>query len=178
MFSDLTGRPINANAYSNSPFTFLDQSVQIDLASITAINLIENGPREARERWQGRQLTNLLKHAQKNSKFWRQRMPSRLISPGIVKYLPVQSREDVAVQCKLDGSLVAHDGKTPASSYASTGSTGTPVKVYIAPENGYYNSIRGMAQYFIDGLSLDENLVHIAPSASLSSLEKRVGCFS
>src|SRR4029079_19035014 len=41
-----------------------------------------------------------------------------------------------------------------------------------APENGYYNSIRGMAQYFIDGLSLDENLVHIAPSASLASLEK------
>jgi phenylacetate-coenzyme A ligase PaaK-like adenylate-forming protein len=29
-----------------------------------------------------------------------------------------------------------------------------------------------MAQYFIDGLSLDENLVHIAPSASLASLEK------
>ena len=172
MFSDLTGRPINANGYSNSPFTFLDQSVQIDLANITAINLIENGSREARERWQSRQLTNLLKHAQKNSKFWRQRMPSRPISPGIIKYLPIQSREDVAVQYKLDGSLVARDGKTPASSYASTGSTGTPVKVYITPENGYYNSIRGMAQYFIDGLSLDENLVHIAPSASLSSLEK------
>ena len=172
MFSDLTLRPINANGYSDSPFTFLDQSVQIDLANITAINLIENGSREARERWQNRQLTNLLKHAHKNSKFWRQRMPSRLISPGIIKFLPIQSRADVAAQCKLDGSLVAGDGKTPASSYASTGSTGTPVTVYVAPENGYYNSIRGMAQYFIDGLSLDENLVHIAPSASLASLEK------
>jgi len=172
MFSDLSLRPINTNGYSDSPFTFLDQSVQIDLANITAINLIENGPREARERWQNRQLTNLLKHAHKNSKFWRQRMPSRLISAGIIKFLPIQSRADVAAQCKLDGSLVAGDGKTPASSYASTGSTGTPVQVCVAPENGYYNSIRGMAQYFIDGLSLDENLVHIAPSASLASLEK------
>ena len=69
MFSDLSLRPVNANGYSDSPFTFLDQSVQIDLANITAINLIENGSREARERWQNRHLTNLLKHAQKNSSF-------------------------------------------------------------------------------------------------------------
>ena len=89
MFSDLAERPVNANGYSDHPFTFLEQSAQIDLASITAINLIENGAREARERWQNRQLANLLKHAQKHSKFWRQRMPSRMISPGIIKYLPI-----------------------------------------------------------------------------------------
>src|SRR5262249_5902209 len=113
IFSDLARRPINADAYSGRPFTFLDQSVQMDLANITAINLIENGSREARERWQNRQLTNLLKHAQKHSRFWRQRMPSRMVSHGIMKYLPIQSREDVGAQCKLDGSLVAGDGKAP-----------------------------------------------------------------
>ena len=172
MFSDLAERPVNANGYSDHPFTFLEQSAQIDLASITAINLIENGAREARERWQNRQLANLLKHAQKHSKFWRQRMPSRMISPGIIKYLPIQSREDVATQCKLDGSLVARDGKTPVSSYSSTGSTGTPVKVYICPENGYYNSIRSLAQYFIYDLSLEENCVHIEAAKSLAKLEK------
>ena len=172
MFSDLTKRPINADAYSDHPFTFLDQAVQNDLANITAINLIENGPREARERWQNRQLTNLLRHAQAHSKFWRQRMPSRMINHGIMKYLPIQSRDDIATQVKLDGSLVARDGKTPVSSYASTGSTGTPVKVYVCPENGYYNGIRSVAQYFINNLSLDENCVLIIPAASLARLEK------
>ena len=68
--------------------------------------------------------------------------------------------------------LVAGDGKTPVSSYASTGSTGTPVKVYICPENGYYNTIRSLAQYFIYDLSLEENCVHIVPVTSLAKLEK------
>jgi len=172
MFSDLAGRPINTNAYGDYPFTFLEQSAQIDLANITAINLIENGDRQARERWQNRQLTNLLKHAQSHSKFWRQRMPSRMINHGIVKYLPIQSREDIATQCKLDGSLVALDGKAPASSYASTGSTGTPVRVFICPENGYYNTIRSLALYFINDLSLEENCVHIVPATRMARLEK------
>jgi phenylacetate-CoA ligase len=172
MFSDLAARPLNTNAFSDYPFTFLDQAAQIELANITAINLIENGTREARERWQNRQLTNLLKHAQTHSKFWRQRMPSRMINHGILKYLPVQSRKDVATQFTLEGSLVAHDGKTPVSSYASTGSTGTPVQVYVCPENGYYNSIRSLAQYFINNLSLEENRVQIVPVSSLDRLEK------
>lgn len=173
MFSDLAGRAVHTNAYSDYPFTFLDQAAQIDLANINAINLIENGSRQARERWQNKHLTNLLKHAQSNSKFWRQRMPSRMINHGILKYIPIQNREDVATQCKLDGSLVAGDGKTAVSSYASTGSTGTPVKVYICPENGYYNTIRSLAQYFIYDLSLEENCVHIVPAASLAKLENK-----
>jgi phenylacetate-coenzyme A ligase PaaK-like adenylate-forming protein len=172
MFSDLTERPLYADAYSDHPFTFLDQVIQNDLANITAINLIENGPREPRERWQSRQLTNLLRHAQAHSKFWRQRMPSRMINHGIMKYLPIQSRADVATQVKLEGSLVASDGKTPVSSYASTGSTGTPVKVYVCPENRYYNRIRSLAQYFINNLNLNENRVEITPATSLAKLEK------
>ncbi len=171
MFSDLAARPLNINAFSDHPFTFLDQAAQIDLANITAINLIENGTREARERWQNRQLTNLLKHAQSHSKFWRQRMPSRMINHGILKFLPVQSRKDIATQFTLEGSLVARDGKTPDSTYASTGSTGTPVKVYVCPENGYYNSVRSLAQYFINNLSLEENRVQIVPVSSLDRLE-------
>ncbi len=172
MFSDLIKRPINADAYSVEPFTFLDQTVQNDLANITAINLVENGPREARERWQNRQLTNLLRHAQAHSKFWRQRMPSRMINHGVMKYLPIQSRADVATQITLDGALVSADGNKPISSYASTGSTGTPVKVFLCPENGYYNGIRSVAQYFIYDLSLDENCVRISPATSFAKLEK------
>ena len=172
MFSGLTTRLLNSNAYSDRPFTFLDQAAQIALGNITAIDLIENGDRTARENWQSRQLTNLLKHAQSRSKFWRQRMPSRLVSHGIMKYLPIQSRSDIATQVELEGALVTTGGKAPISSYASTGSTGTPVKVYVCQENGYYNTIRGLAQYFINNLSLNENRAQIIPASSLAKLEK------
>ena len=172
MFSDMIERPVNPDAYHTTPFTFLSQAAQNDLANIMAINLIENGDRTARENWQNRQLTNLLKHAHARSNFWRQRMPSRLISHSIMKYLPVQRRKDVAAQTKLEGSLVATNGKSTVSNYASTGSTGVPVKVYVSPENVYYNTTRSLAQYFIYGLSLDNNLVIISPATSFAKLEK------
>jgi phenylacetate-CoA ligase len=172
MFSDLTTRSLNSSAYSGQPFTFLDQAARSDLANITAINLIENGARAARENWQNRQLTNLLKHAQSRSKFWRDRMPSRMISPGIMKYLPIQSRADVATQVKLEGSLVPTNDQTPVLNYASSGSTGTPVAVYSCPQNSYYTTIRSLAQYFINGLSLEEDRVHISPATSLARFQK------
>ncbi len=170
MFSDLTTRPLNPHAYSAHQFAFLDQAALSALANISAMILVENGDRTARRNWQNRQLTNLLKHAKTRSKFWRERLPSR-VGHGSLKYLPIQSRADIATQVKLEGSLVASDGNAPVSSYASTGSTGTPVKVYVCPENGYYNVIRTFAQYFIDDLSLEENWVRIDPTASLSELE-------
>src|SRR5437764_2316604 len=168
---DLLERPLSANAYGDRRFTFLDQAAYNDLANITAIDLIENGDRTARENWQNRQLTNLLRHAYERSPFWRKRMPSRMINHGIMKYLPVQSREDVMTQANLEGSLHAGDANAPISSYASTGSTGTPVKIYTVHENAYYNSIRSMAQFFMDDLSLDENRVHIIPPTSMVKLE-------
>jgi phenylacetate-CoA ligase len=171
MFSDLTTRSLNSNAFDPQPFRFLDQAGQVALNNITAINLIENGDRTARENWQNRQLTNLLKHARARSRFWRQRMPSRMISHGIMKHLPVLSRADIATQVKLEGSLVSTNG-APVSSYSSTGSTGTPVKVYVCPENGYYNSIRSLAQYFINDLTLDETRTLIGPATSLAKLEE------
>jgi phenylacetate-CoA ligase len=173
MLSDLTARPLHSNAYSDHPFTFIDQAAQNYLANITAINLIENGDRTARENWQNRQLTNLLRHAHDRSKFWRQRMPSRIINHGIMKYLPIQSREDIGTQVKLEGALLANDSKKPISSYASTGSTGTPVKVYVSMENSYYNTIRSLAQYFVNNLSLEEGRVLIVPATSLAKLEKK-----
>ena len=173
MFSDLITRPLNSNAYSDFPFSFLDQTAQNDLANITAINLIENGDRAARENWQNRRLTNLLRHAQARSSFWRKRLPSRMINHGVMKYVPIQSRQDIATQVNLEGSLIATDGKTPVASYASTGSTGAPVKVYGVPENGYYTVIRSLAQYFINDLSLAEDRIQIIPAVSLAKLEKK-----
>lgn len=172
MFSDFTTRPLQPGAYGERPFTFLTPAVQEDLSHIAAIDLIENGDRAAREAWQNKQLTNLLRHAHSKSKIWRQRMPSRVIGYGILDYLPIQSREDVMAQVNLEGSLVASSSNAPISSYASTGSTGTPVKVYCSPQNGYYNLVRYMAQFFMNNLSLDENHVKVSPIQNLAMLEK------
>jgi len=171
MFSDLGNRPIHSNAYGDRPFTFLDHAPQNDLANIMAINLIETGGRSARENWQNRQLTNLLRHAQARSEFWKQRLPSRMLTHAVMKYVPIQSRADIAKQVDLEGSLAAPTADASLSSYASTGSTGTPVKVHVCPENAYYNTLRSLAQYFIDGLSLDENCIQIVPPISLAKLE-------
>ena len=173
MLSDLTARSLYSDAYSDQPYTFLDQDAQNYLANITAIDLIENGDRTARENWQNRQLSNLLRHAHSRSRFWRQRMPSRMINHRIMKFLPIQSREDTGIQVALEGSLLPNNGNAPVSSYASTGSTGTPVKIYVSEENGYYNNIRGLARYFINGLSLEENFTRISPATSLAALEKK-----
>ena len=173
MFSDLTTRPLNPNAYSDQQFTLLEPAAQKDLANITSINLIENGDRIARENWQHRQLTNLLRHVHARSKFWRGRMPSRMINHGIMKYLPIQSRQDIAAQVELEGSLIAADGGAAGTTYASTGSTGTPVKVHISAENGYYNDIRSLAQFFIDDLSLDDNRVRIGPGTKVDNLQRK-----
>lgn len=173
MFSDYSDRPLNASAYSDQPFTFLDQAAQNDLANITAISLIENGERAARENWQQRRLTHLLRHAQSRSAFWRGRLPSRTPSHGMLKFVPIQSRKDIASQSIGEGSLMAGDGRAPVASYASTGSTGAPVKVFVTPENGYYNAIRSLAQYFIYGLPLDQPRTKILPAFSLDKLQNK-----
>lgn len=143
-----------------------------DLANIKAVDLIENGDRAARESWQNKQLTNLLRHAHARSAFWRQRMPSRSIDHGTTKYLPVQSREDVVAQVNLEGALTTTDGRAPMA-YASSGSTGTPVKTFYCSQNTYYNKLRYLAQFFIDNLSLEENHVRIRNETSLGMLERR-----
>jgi phenylacetate-CoA ligase len=172
MLTDLTVRSLYPDAYSSQPYTFLDQDAHHYLANIAAIDLIENGDSTARQNWQNRQLSNLLRHAHSRSKFWRQRMPSRMINHQILKFLPVQSRQDTGTQVALEGSLLPDNANKPVSSYSSTGSTGTPVKVYVSEENGYYNNIRGLALYFTIGLRLEENFTRISPATSLAALEK------
>jgi len=172
MLTEFNGRPLNPRAYIDHPFAFLNPTAQNDLANITTIDLVENGDRAARENWQNRQVKILLRHAQSRSAFWRKRLPSRT-DQGLSKFIPVLTRADIAAQTEAEGSLTATDGQAPFASYASTGSTGAPVKVYVCPENGYYNVIRSLAQYFINNLSLAEDRVQIIPAVSLAKLEKK-----
>ena len=46
------------------------------------------------------------------------------------------------------------------------------IKIFVCPENGYYNQIRSLAQYFINDLSLDENYRHSRTSCESGQVGK------
>lgn len=162
MHSSFKDRLQNINGYGDQPFTFLDPEAERIIGHIASIDLIENGDRDARENWQRKQLGNLTNHAYIRSEFWRQRIPSGVGRQDILPNLPVLTRKDAALQVQREGSLA--DKKQGATrTYETTGSTGTPLKVFTCEQNGYYNSVRSLAQFFIDDLPLDQNRVQIVP---------------
>ena len=166
-------RPQNISGYGEQPFTFLEPDAHKIVGHIASIDLIENGDAAARARWQKKQLSNLINHAYVRSDFWRQRIPAGVSPQDALQRLPILSRKDIAMQAQKEGSLF-HDKKqgNPAT-YETTGSTGTPLKVFICEQNGYYNEVRSLAQYFIDNLPLDENRVEIKPVAAPMTFGKK-----
>lgn len=160
-------RALSPSAYGTAPLELVPHQAQVQFANITAMQLLENGDRTARETWQRAQLSNVLTHAAQKSAWWR----SRIIgAPEGFASLPPLTRSDLAQQTEADGSLVPPEGGVKRT-YASTGSTGTPVRVYTTEANGYYNVQRSLAQYFINDLPLDENRVQINPALNLDAMQ-------
>lgn len=163
MMFDLIGGVKN-NAYSTKPLTFLDPPACDDISTCLQISLLENGPRAPRDEWQIKQLLNLLHHTYANSVFWRRRLPSALSPFNALDFIPVLSRDDVNEQVNSEGSLINEELLDGVLSYPSSGSTGTPIKVFSMPQNARYNELRSMAQYFIEGRSLNANRTFIKPA--------------
>jgi phenylacetate-coenzyme A ligase PaaK-like adenylate-forming protein len=150
--------------FSNRPFAFISAEQQADISNIFAVELLEESPRAQRARWTSGQLTNLANHARQNSQFWQRRLGSRPVTPELLPLIPPLSRRELMQQVKEEGAIVkAQDGRALLT-YTSTGSTGVPVRIYALPQNAYYNKMRGLAQFFIDGLPLHFNRVKINPS--------------
>jgi phenylacetate-CoA ligase len=170
MFSTFARLPMKATAYSGRPFSLLDAPGHEDLAAIVEIDLVENGDRGVRELWQEHQLANLARHARARSAYWRTRIPEGLINRQTLRMLPVLTREDVREQVRTEGSLVA---SASGQSYASSGSTGTPVTVHMTNFNGRYNAMRGLAQYFMEGRPLNEPRTFIRPARAEVMLDRR-----
>lgn len=162
-------------AFSDQPFTFTTPQVHHDLATIFEINLIENGDRLAREHWQTQQLINLLNFAYSQSAFWKKRIPTNLPKMNPLKQLPILTREEISLQVNNEGSLAKHFTGSDTKTYASSGSTGTPVKVHLCPQNARYNVLRSHAQYFIEGRNLNENRTFIKPADGDQMLDLREG---
>src|SRR5579862_7385210 len=172
MQSSFKGRSQNVNGYADQPFTFLDPEADKVIGQITAIDLIENGEKRPREYWQKKQLANLVNHAYLRSEFWRKRIPSGVGRQEVLRNFPILSRKDIAAQVQTEGSLSGD--KKAIQTYETTGSTGTPLKVFVAPQNAYYNGVRSVAQLFFDDLPLDENRVEINSAARSDDLKKAV----
>lgn len=161
---DLRGG-LRDGAFSSQPFTFLTGPASDDLSTCLQIHLLENGTRSIREEWQLKQLINLLQYAYAHSKFWKLRLPSQLSGDNLLGQIPVLTRQDVNSQVANEGALVpANDLGHGVTSYPSSGSTGVPVKVFSMPQNARYNEIRSIAQYFIEGRSLNFNRTFIKPA--------------
>jgi phenylacetate-CoA ligase len=172
---DFRNRTQNVNGYSEQSFNFLDADAHNCVAHIASIDLIENGDRSARESWQRKQLSNLVNHAYVRSDYWRQRIPSGVGRHDILRNLPVLTRKDIVSQVQKEGSLLTDKTRGAVSTYETTGSTGTPLRVFVTAENGYYNLVRGLAQFFIDDLPLDKNRVQITPVIRSEDLPKKSG---
>lgn len=170
---DYIDRPLITRAYNTNRFTFLDAEVSRDMANIFAIDLIENGARSELEHWQRSQLTTLLRHARARSAFWRARIPDRLINAVLFERLPVLDRDQLASQVKAEGCLIANQGQGTFQTNRTSGSTGKPMMIYSSSENAYYNGVRTLAQYFINGLSFDENRTKISLSRQASEILER-----
>jgi phenylacetate-CoA ligase len=174
MQSNFKDRTQNVNGYGDQPFTFLDPDAERAVGHIASIDLIENGDRGARESWQKKQLANLTNHAYVRSGFWRERLSAGVGRQDILQNLPVLTRKDTTLQVQQEGSL-ADKKHGSAATYETTGSTGTPLKVFICEQNGYYNSVRSLAQFFINDLPLEENRVQISPVLRSEDLRKKSG---
>ena len=159
---DLGDNLFRPDAFSGEPLEFLTPRARNDLAVLTEIDLVENGDAAARRSWQNRLLTSLLRHAQQRSKFWRSRILAQHPSHETLNMMPTLSRADLMQQVKSEGSLMAGMPGADNMTYKTSGSTGTPVEIYYCQQNSRYNSLRSMAQYFIDGMSLAHNRVQLA----------------
>jgi hypothetical protein len=173
MQSSFKGRPQNVNGYGDQPFSFLDPDAHRIVGYIASLDMIENGDKAAREYWQKKQLGNLVNHAFLRSDFWRRRIPSGVGGQDVLRNMPVLTRKDIASQVQKEGTL--YGDKKSIGTYETTGSTGTPLKVFVCEQSGYYNEVRSLAQFFFDDLPLNENRVKITPVFNAAELQKNSG---
>ena len=130
---DFKNRIQNVNGYSDKSFNFLDPEAHNCVAHIASIDLIENGDRSVRESWQRKQLANLINHAYVRSEFWRARIPSGWSRQDDLQNFPILTRKDIVSQVQKESSLLSDKGRGGGlSTYETTGSTGTPLKIFVS----------------------------------------------
>jgi phenylacetate-coenzyme A ligase PaaK-like adenylate-forming protein len=173
---DFSGVPLTGRGYSERPMMFLDEGPSAALAAILELSLIETGKRSARERWQKAQLRNLLAHATQRSAFWRDRMHMRALDSKLSAF-PVLSRSDLRRQVELEGSLLRPSDGYQSIEYATSGSSGKPVRFFVSNMNSRYNSARALMHMLSEGEDSSRNFTAIRTvrAKSKEAKESRYG---
>jgi phenylacetate-CoA ligase len=166
MLFDLSKVELKNRAFSERPMTFIDQESKNFLAAVLDLVAIETGNRAARKYWQQKQLQNLLQHAVQKSEFWRKRLGSKHAKDIQLSDLAVLDRSDVVKQVESEGSLLPLNGGIATKKLATSGSSGTPASFFVSDMNGQYNTVRSLAQYFMEGrdLTLNRTRIYRAPN--------------
>jgi phenylacetate-coenzyme A ligase PaaK-like adenylate-forming protein len=165
MLFDLSKVELKNRAFSERPMTFIDQESKNFLAAVLDLVAIETGNRAARKYWQQKQLQNLLQHAVQKSEFWRKRLGSKNAKDIELSDLPVLDRSDVVKQVETEGSLLRLNSGIATKKLATSGSSGTPASFFVSDMNEQYNTVRSLAQYFMEGrdLTLNRTRIYRAP---------------
>jgi phenylacetate-coenzyme A ligase PaaK-like adenylate-forming protein len=159
---DFSAYPLRNRGYSTSPMTILDTEPQAMLCGIMELALIETGNRSGREHWQRTQLRNLIKHAIGRSAFWRSRLGGRRLSDIELASLPTLTRHDLRKQVASEGPLLQASDRLATKVHATSGSSGIPVSFYVSEFNARYNSLRSVAQHFMQGQDLSLNRTRVS----------------
>jgi phenylacetate-CoA ligase len=171
---DFSGYRLRNRAYSERPMTLLDPEPKAILSNLTEIALIETGNRSACEHWQQLQLRNLLNHATQRSAFWRSRIGGRRISDIDLASLPILTRQDVLAQFASEGPLLRATDGVSTKAHATSGSSGIPVRFFVSDFNNSYNSVRSLAQYFLEGRDLSLNRTQVKTIDTLETVSTAV----
>ena len=154
---DFSKLPFKNRAFSEKPMTFWETEPKQLLSAIMDLIAIETGDRTARENWQKAQVSNLLKHAYERSPFWRSRIDTRKLNNIRLADVPVLTRAEVRQQVKTEGSLLREQDGFMVAPHSTSGSSGTPVEFFVSNMNSEYNSVRSLAQYFMEDRDLSLN---------------------
>jgi phenylacetate-CoA ligase len=170
MLFDLSKVEFKNRAFSERPMTFIEQEPKNVLAAVLDVVAIETGNRAARKYWQKKQLQNLLQHAIKTSEFWRKRIGAKKVRDIELLDLPVLERSEVVKQAETEGSLLRPNGGITTRRLSTSGSSGTPASFFVSEMNEQYNTVRSLAQYFMEGRDLTLNRTRIY--RALAPIEK------
>jgi phenylacetate-CoA ligase len=158
-------------AFSGRPMTFCDPVPKNFLLAVFDLLAIETGGRRARENWQNTQFQNLLIHAYRRSKFWKQRIGKRINTISLSD-LPILSRRDLIKQVMTEGPLLGSSDRIAVTKHSTSGSSGSPTDFFVSAMNAEYNHVRSIAQYFMEGRDLTKNktIVQHAPNSTTEGL--------
>ena len=158
MALDFSAYPMVDDAFNGAPFHFVPEQAGKLMSLLNEIDLIESGSRVAREIWQNKQLNNILQHARQRSAFWRGRVPDGELQGLTLSQLPILTRLELVKQIAEEGALLSEkDGYAVMLGKMTSGSSGTPVQIFVTPQNANYNGIRSVYEYFKRGWPIDEN---------------------